>query len=36
MPFFRKSLRLWHNAEKYGVAKGDADNMVPACGLLDK
>ena len=34
--FPRKSFRLWDNVEKYGGAKGTADNMGPVCGMLDE
>ena len=34
--FFGKSCRVWNNAEKYGAAKEDANNIGPASGILDK
>jgi hypothetical protein len=32
----RKSCRLWDIIKKYGGAREDAENIVPACGILDK
>ena len=34
--YFPKSYRLWHNVEKYGEARVNADNMAPARGILRK
>jgi hypothetical protein len=33
--FFSESCRLLNNVEKYGGARGAADNMEPARGLLN-
>jgi hypothetical protein len=34
--FSRKSCHLCDNVEKYGEVRGEADNMTPARGILDK
>jgi hypothetical protein len=34
--FSWKSCRLWDNVKKHSGAREDADNMVPAHGVLEK